>query len=123
MNDVLDAIVYRIETPDGTLFVTVGADKEGVKLIHMSIGKTGTAAQAWADATGRLATSLLAKGDINTVIEAVSGITADKVRTTMDGSIVRSGPEGLAVALLKYRRYQYELNAPRRKEGDAYFDN
>ena len=111
---------FRVPTPDGTMFVHVYSNDAGMPtLVLINIGKAGTAVYAWGEAVARLITRVIPIIGINGVIEEVSGITADKIRATMDGTIVRSGPEGIAVALLRYRKLWYEDNAPKPKEGSA----
>lgn len=115
MSDKYDAISYRIETPDGVMFIHIATEdgKDLPSLMQINIGKSGTALSAWADAVARLATRLLPHVGINGVIEEISGITADKVKNTIDGPSVRSGPEGIAVALLKHRAQWFLKNVPR----------
>jgi len=99
-----DCCVIRIDTPDGTMFVTVIENEQGDPFnLHVFIGKTGTQIRAWTDAVQALASLALEKGaHITDIITALSLVTSHK--TTMHRGIIpiRSGPEGVAFALKTY---------------------
>lgn len=100
----------RTIVPEGTMYVTVVEDEEHrASQIFVSIGKAGAQLSAWADALGRLATVLLESGiGINTIIEELSSLTSDKVAINTNGEEVHSGPEGLAMALIKYKNGKFQ---------------
>lgn len=96
--------VIRIATPDGTMFVTVIEDANGDPTdLQIFIGKTGTQIRAWTDAVQGIASLALRNGaHITDIITALSLVTTSK--TVMHRGIipVRSGPEGVVVALKAY---------------------
>lgn len=96
---------HRVETPDGTLFVNiVEDDNKRPIMIQVSGMKTGTTAFAWADAICRLCNIALNHGiDFMTLVEELSNITSSKAIRLISGATIRSGPEGFAVALMRYR--------------------
>ncbi len=107
----LPAYTVRVETPDGTMFVTIAENVKDNKpiLVHIHIGKVGLAVSAWADALSRSITLAL-KNNISLfkVLEEVSNITTDSLRVLSKGMICRSGPEGVAIAIMKYHRMKQE---------------
>lgn len=117
----------RIPTPDGTLNVFIIENVDGVPFeIQLVIGKAGSALAAWADATARLCSTLLQTNacKINDLIEHLSSTNGDKISFTDSREPVRSGPDGLALALTKYQRSKFDemritLGLP---EDDEYLD-
>lgn len=100
--EVLESDTVRIETPDGTMYVTVVEQHHKPVEVHLMIGKSGYSVRAWAEAVSRiinLALSLGARPE--KIIEELSGITTDKIRITSTTTI-RSGPEGLALGMIKW---------------------
>ena len=108
--DKFDAVTFQIVTPDGNMFITISEDDNGVpNAIWIHIGKAGSAVGAWSNALARLMTLCLDKGGtINDLIVELSNQTSDKFRMTNDGEAVRSGIEGVWVALMKYKRDRFE---------------
>lgn len=106
----LNSVSIRVPTPDGTLFVNIMEDDTGKPvgmLIH--IGKTGASVMAWAEGMARACTMAMQRGaGINDLISEFSSITTDRITMLQEGSVVRSGPEGVAVALMKYRREKFK---------------
>ena len=101
------------------MFVHVATEKgkDLPTIILINVAKNGSTVSAWAEAVARLSSRLLPHVGINGVLEEISGITTDKIRQTADGSVVRSGPEGVAVALFKARAIWFQRNAPKPREG------
>jgi hypothetical protein len=110
VEDKLAGITYQIPTPDGNMFVTVSEDIDGKPIaIWIHIGKAGSAVGAWSNAVARLMTVALDHGaTINDLMTELSSQTSDKRRETSDGEVVRSGIEGVWVALMKYKRSKFE---------------
>ncbi len=109
-HDSSNTISIRVPTPDGTAFVHIIENREG-KPAHViiNIGKAGVSVSAWAEAVARLCTMLLEKGTgINDLIDELSAITSEKVKVMQDNSKIRSGPEGIAVAFIKYRQGKFQ---------------
>lgn len=94
----------KVLCPDGKMFVTICEDSEGVpNRIIISIGKTGTALMAWANAAALLSSRLLPFVGIPGLIQEISNITTSSIRSFGDGIKIRSGPEALAYALMRYQ--------------------
>lgn len=107
--------VVRVKTTDGTMFVTIMEEDSKPIEIHISIGKTGSQLRAWSDALSHVINLAMFKGStIQEIIEVLSLITSDKI--VYDGRLpIRSGPEGLVVALRKYLKSKGDeaYNGPR----------
>ena len=112
-------ISVRVDTPEGPMFIHIATElgKDLPSLILINVAKNGSTVSAWAEAVARLASRLLPYVGVNGVIEEISGITTDKVKLGLDGSLVRSGPEGIAVALMKHRALWFKKNNPLKREG------
>lgn len=93
----------KVITPDGTLFVHLLEDDDGrpIRLL-LNIGKNGYSLNAWASALAQAISLALRKGaSVHDVIESISNITSDgNKREQRNG--VRSGPEGVVSALMRY---------------------
>lgn len=110
----------KVDTPDGKMFVHILEDKDGLPVrVLINIGKAGTNLAAWADATSRLVTMMLKYASIYIIIEELSGITSSRFSLLAHGEVVRSGPEGIARALLKYRNEKFRKNQHRGRPGGA----
>lgn len=108
MSDKLDSMTVEVKTPDGVLYYTI-CEENGVPVkVISTFGKAGTSLAAWANAVDILVNMLLErKVSIHILIEALSQITANKSMRTPKGIKIGSGPEGLVIALLEYRRQKY----------------
>jgi hypothetical protein len=108
----------RVETPDGTMYVHVLENDKGLPCqVNINIGKAGTNLAAWADACARLVSRMMP--NIHGAIEELSGITSSGFRRMVKGDVIRSGPAGIAYALLKYNKEKYTENKPKRRDGAA----
>jgi len=109
---------YRVETPDGTMFIHIVEDERGLpQQVHINIGKAGTNLSAWADAAARLVSRSLP--NVHGAIEELTGITTSRFRRMPKGEMIRSGPEGIAYALLKYSGEKFKKDRPKRRSGAA----
>jgi hypothetical protein len=103
--------VMRVRSPNGTLFLTIVEDNNGLPLrAIVQVGKTGTDVRAWADAIGRLMSRLLQYGyGIELLISELSNIHSDSLVYTDNPEmmIIKSGPDALVQALLDYQRDRY----------------
>ena len=109
--EIYDTLTFRIRTPDGTMFVIVLSDDNGKPVgIHINIGKAGTSLSAWAGATAALVTCLFGAGvGINDIIKELSELTSERFVHSGDEDVtVRSGPDGLCYALMKYKRTRFK---------------
>lgn len=101
------SITIKTHTPDGTLFTTIVEELDAPRQVLLNIGKSGHSLQAWADALARVITLALRSGlTLNSIIAEISNISTER-RSFSNGTTVRSGPEGLAHALLKYVSAKY----------------
>lgn len=103
------SVNFAVDTPEGKMFVAVLESDAGDPIaIQISIGKAGLAVNVWAQAVSRLATLALEAGrSINDIIHELTSLGTDRSRTLPMGEVVRSGPDGLMVALMRYRTSKY----------------
>jgi hypothetical protein len=108
-NESNESMTIEVKTPDGVLYYILCEDEDGQLNKVISIfGKAGTALAAWAFATDCLVNMLLErKVGVNEIIERLSNISNSKPIRTATGVKVGSGPEGLVVALLEYKRQKF----------------
>lgn len=106
---IFNNTTFRISTPEGEMFVTVIEDSVGkVTAIDIKVGKAGSALQAWTHSFARTLTLAIEKGaTVEELIVELSGQTSDKTRTQDNGIIIRSGPDGVCYALLRYQKEKY----------------
>jgi hypothetical protein len=81
--------------------------------VELYIGKAGSNLAAWADSASSLVNLALESGvPLNSIIASLLGISSDKATRIADIEI-KSGPDSLAIGLLKYKRIKLEqsLNA------------
>jgi ribonucleoside-diphosphate reductase alpha chain len=104
---LMEGQVAQVKTPDGTMFVAIH-EKAGIPCgTSIWIGKAGSNLAAWADACARLITLAIEHGvELNEVYEELSSTTSDKLAFTANRVPIRSGPEGVAVALLRYEQHK-----------------
>lgn len=118
VNESLPSYTVRIRTPDGVLFATI-AERDSVPVrVDVTIGKAGSGLGAWCAALSALATRILITSDqgIYAVIEELSQISSDRIEMNDGGVVCRSGPQGVALALQKYRGEKFsELEQKRKK--------
>lgn len=101
----LNTSSIKVKTPDGTLFVHIVEERGQPTEILLNIGKSGYSLSAWANALARVASLALRKGaTLSELTQEVSNITSERKTRHQNGITVRSGPEGLATALLLYAR-------------------
>lgn len=101
------SFTVRVMTPDGVLFVTIVEDSGGSMpkpvQVLITLGKTGSAIAAWANMTALLCSVLLERGvQLADIAMEISNILSDKRAPTGNGFDIRSGPEGLKYAFMKY---------------------
>ncbi len=101
--DLLRATVRRIETPLGTLYVTITEDEKSQPFeVFMSLGKAGGAIMADVEAMGRLISLGLRSGiPIREIHRQLRGISSDKV-IGLGPSKVMSVPDAVGIALERY---------------------
>lgn len=101
--ETLPSYTYRVETPDGTMFATIVELDNAPFELHIQIGKAGTPLRAWCSAMERLLSLCFRSGlPIISIIAEISGHTSSRWRSQKPGVQIRSGPEGLAYAIMRY---------------------
>jgi ribonucleoside-diphosphate reductase alpha chain len=116
--ELLRGATRRLETPLGTLYVTITEDDRGQPFeVFMSLGKAGGALMADVEALGRLISLALRSGiPINEIYRQVRGISSDRV-IGLGPNKVLSVPDAVGIAIERYMQekqgIQQELR-PRR---------
>jgi hypothetical protein len=101
------SFTVRVMTPDGVMFVTIVENSNGTRPqpaeILVTLGKTGSAIAAWANMAALLTSFLLERGvSLVDIAVKISNILSDKQTAQTAGMDIRSGPEGLKYAFLRY---------------------
>lgn len=101
--DILPSTSIKVVTPEGVMFVHIIEHPPSMPYkIDITIGKAGSAIQAWASAFARISSVCLRNGiPLSALVEEISGLNSDRV-TLSNGRNVRSGPDGIAQAILIY---------------------
>lgn len=108
---VYQTLNFKIPSPVGDVFVAVGEDRRRKPvLLIITIGKSGSEVQAWSNVFSRFATEMLESGkvEIHDIMQLLSSTTSDRSRQTKEGINVRSGPEAVYLALVKYQQERYK---------------
>jgi hypothetical protein len=108
--EVFKSMNVKIESPDGTMYVTVMENEHGVPFkIMVNIGKAGSSLNAWAAIVADFVSDTITRVGVNSAIAKLLNVSSDKVSYTPDSvtndgvTTIRSGPEAIAYALIKYR--------------------
>ena len=89
----------RMRTGDGTLYVTVNEDENGLCEVFTAIGKAGGTVAAQTEAISRLISLSLRSGvDPNSIISQLKGISGPNP-TWEDGQLILSTPDAIGRAL------------------------
>lgn len=109
VGQILQNEVIRVRTPNGTLFaIIVENEDKSIHSFQFTIGKAGTDVTAWACAMAEMMTLCIKKGaTLEELIETLSNITSSREARSIDSNC-RSGPEGLWMALVRYKRSKFE---------------
>jgi ribonucleoside-diphosphate reductase alpha chain len=101
--ELLRGSVRRLETPLGTLYVTITEDDKGQPFeVFMSLGKAGGALMADVEALGRLISLALRSGiPIKEIHRQLRGISSDKT-LGLGPSKVMSVPDAVGIALERW---------------------
>ena len=100
--EVLSGPTISVKTPDGEMFVTINELDDKPYEVFITIGKTGKLLMAWAEMAGRLISLALRAGiPFTSILQQISNITTDR-ESRRNGAVIRSGPEGVAYAFVKY---------------------
>jgi ribonucleoside-diphosphate reductase alpha chain len=95
-------ITRRIRTGEGTLYITVNEDQNGLCEVFTTIGKAGGNAAAQSEAISRLISLALRSGiDPQAIIKQLKGISGPNP-TWEDGRLILSTPDAIGKALDDY---------------------
>jgi ribonucleoside-diphosphate reductase alpha chain len=105
--ELLRGTTRRVETPLGTLYVTLTEDDKGQPFeVFMSLGKAGGALMADVEALGRLISLALRSGiPIREIHRQLRGISSDRV-IGLGANKVMSVPDGVGIALERWMQDQ-----------------
>ncbi|MEZ0335198.1 MAG: vitamin B12-dependent ribonucleotide reductase [Gemmatimonadales bacterium] len=101
--ELLRGATRRLETPLGTLYVTITEDDRGQPFeVFMSLGKAGGALMADVEALGRVISLALRSGiPINEIYRQLRGISSDRV-IGLGPNKVLSVPDAVGIAIERY---------------------
>ena len=101
--EVLRGATRRLETPLGTLYVTITEDTRGQPFeVFMSLGKAGGALMADVEALGRLISLALRSGiPMNEIYRQLRGISSDRV-IGLGPNKVLSVPDAVGIAIERW---------------------
>jgi ribonucleoside-diphosphate reductase alpha chain len=101
--ELLRGATRRLETPLGTLYVTITEDDRGQPFeVFMSLGKAGGALMADVEALGRLISLALRSGiALNEIYRQLRGISSDRV-IGLGPNKVLSVPDAVGIAIERY---------------------
>lgn len=103
--EVMPTSVVRVETPDGTAFVSVCEDASETPVrVEIQLGKAGASLAAWASALSATITMALEKGStLHDIVYALIGISSDRAMLkTAERQEIKSAPDGVAKAIIIY---------------------
>jgi ribonucleoside-diphosphate reductase alpha chain len=105
--ELLHGSTRRVETPLGTLYVTVTQDDRGQPFeMFMSLGKAGAALMADVEAIGRLISLALRSGiPMKEIYRQLRGISSDRV-TGLGPNKVMSVPDAIGIAIERWMQEQ-----------------
>src|SRR5207302_65584 len=101
--DLLKGSTRRVETPLGTMYVTITEDDKGQPFeVFISLGKAGGALMADVEAIGRLISLALRSGiPLREVYRQLRGISSDRV-VGLGPNKVLSVPDAIGIAIEKW---------------------
>lgn len=125
--ELLRGTTRRLETPLGTLYVTITEDDKGQPFeVFMSLGKAGGALMADVEAIGRLISLALRSGiPIQEIHKQLRGISSDRV-VGLGPNKVLSVPDAIGIAIEKWLQEKQGIQqdlleqsaAPSRAQGE-----
>ena len=96
---VLSGQTIKFRLPQGSIYITVNGDEEGIKEVFVNLGKSGSDEKSYSEAIGRLISRYLQHGgDVRDVIKSLKGIHG-KTSTWDQGVQLLSVPDAIAKAL------------------------
>ena len=116
---ITNGVTRRIRTGEGSLYITINEDQEGLCEVFTTIGKAGGNAAAQSEAISRLISLALRSGvNPNSVVRQLKGISGPNP-TWEDGRLILSTPDAIGKALDDYIR---EREQQQTTNGDAQGD-
>jgi ribonucleoside-diphosphate reductase alpha chain len=115
--DLLKGSTRRVETPLGTMYVTITEDDRGQPFeVFMSLGKAGGALMADVEAVGRLISLALRSGiPLTEIYRQLRGISSDRA-VGLGPNKIMSVPDAIGIAIEKWMQerqgVQQDLLAP-----------
>ena len=108
----IQGITERVHTGHGNMYVTINFQEEGKPFeVFSTLGKAGGCDSAQLEAISRLASLALRSGvSVHDVVEQLKGITCCPFWD--EGTLVRSGPDAVALALQRYMEGNAEETEP-----------
>ncbi|HEC64426.1 MAG TPA: hypothetical protein ENI23_03950, partial [bacterium] len=89
----------KVNTEQGSLFVTINEDDEGIVEVFLNVGKSGSFTAGYTEAIGRLISTALRSGiETKHIIEQLKGIRTS-TPTMNKGMIIYSVPDAVAKVL------------------------
>ena len=109
-------LTRRIKTGEGTLYITINEDEQGLCEVFTTIGKAGGNAAAQSEAISRLI-SLALRSGINpqSIVRQLKGISGPNP-TWEDGRLILSTPDAIGKALDDYL-HEKNQNSDKNKDG------
>lgn len=107
-----ESLTWKVMTPNGVMFITIVESINYLKKpipveILITIGKSGSAIMAWANMTASLISLLFKKkAGIEDIIAEISMNLSDHSVLQKPGVSIRSEPEGIKYALMRYQEYR-----------------
>ena len=104
-----DSLTWKVMTPNGVMFITIVESLNYLKKpiptnVLITIGKSGSAIMAWANMTASLISLMFRKKiDLVDIIAEISMNLSDHSVLQKPGIQIRSEPEGIKYALLRYQ--------------------
>ena len=109
-------VTRRIRTGEGTLYITINEDENGLCEVFTTIGKAGGNAAAQSEAISRLISLSLRSGlDPHAIVRQLKGISGPNP-TWEDGRLILSTPDAIGKALDDYIKEREELNIKGRSD-------
>jgi ribonucleoside-diphosphate reductase alpha chain len=103
-------VTRRIRTGEGTLYITINEDENGLCEVFTTIGKAGGNAAAQSEAISRLISLSLRSGlDPHAIVRQLKGISGPNP-TWEDGRLILSTPDAIGKALDDYIKEREGIN-------------
>ena len=103
-------VTRRIRTGEGTLYITINEDKNGLCEVFTTIGKAGGNAAAQSEAISRLISLALRSGiDPRSIVRQLKGISGPNP-TWEDGRLILSTPDAIGKAMDDYLNEQRDIS-------------